>query len=120
MGGSTDWIFLRDSIASLTVSAAEELVEAPTDEVARRLWADTAKALGLDPALDPPIRIIKEKRATFAQTPAALLRRPAAATAWCNLLLAGDWTDTGFPATIEGAVRSGQKAARHLLESAGA
>ncbi len=111
VGGTAQWIFLRGEIVSLTVSAAEDLVDEPSEEIARKMWRDTARALELDPALDPPIRVIKEKRATFAQTPAALARRAPAHTAWANLLLAGDWTDTGYPATIESAVRSGRKAA---------
>ena len=78
----------------------------------RRLWADTAKALSLPPEPLPPLRVIKERRATFAQTPAALARRLPARTRWSNLFLAGDWTDTGYPATIESAVRSGRAAAR--------
>jgi uncharacterized protein with NAD-binding domain and iron-sulfur cluster len=56
--------------------------------------------------------VLKEKRATFAQTPEALARRAPAQTVWRNLFLAGDWTDTGYPATIESAVRSGRTAAR--------
>jgi uncharacterized protein with NAD-binding domain and iron-sulfur cluster len=63
----------------------------------------------------PPWRIVKEKRATFAQTPAQIARRPGPRTRWPNLVLAGDWTDTGLPATIEGAIRSGVTAAGLLL-----
>ncbi|HRK95995.1 MAG TPA: FAD-dependent oxidoreductase, partial [Rhodospirillales bacterium] len=59
----------------------------------------------------PPHRIVKEKRATFAQTPAEAARRPGARTGHANLFLAGDWTDTGLPATLEGSVRSGNTAA---------
>ena len=66
--------------------------------------------LPVEPA--PPLRVIKERRATFAQTPAALARRLPTRTRWSNLFLAGDWTDTGYPATIESAVRSGRAAAR--------
>jgi uncharacterized protein with NAD-binding domain and iron-sulfur cluster len=62
----------------------------------------------------PPWQIVKERRATFASTPAQLARRPKPATRWKNLFLAGDWTDTGLPATIEGAVRSGFAAAALL------
>ena len=62
--------------------------------------------------------MIKEKRATIAQTPAQNARRPAAKTRFGNLFLAGDWTKTGLPATIEGAIRSGQEAANLAAEFA--
>ncbi len=114
VGGATDWLFLRGDVVSLTVSAAEDLAERPAEEVAALLWRDTAQALGLDPQAEPMIRIIKEKRATLAQTPAALKLRPGPRTRWTNLALAGDWTDTGYPATIESAVRSGAAAAEVL------
>ena len=112
IGGTAQWLFLRHDVASLTVSAADALVEQPIDVLARRFWLDTSRALGLDYQIEPSIRVIKERQATFAQTPAQLARRPEPRTAWSNLLLAGDWTDTGFPATIEGAIRSGVTAAQ--------
>jgi uncharacterized protein with NAD-binding domain and iron-sulfur cluster len=59
----------------------------------------------------PPWQIVKEKRATFAATPAQDAKRPDARTRWPNVALAGDWVQTGLPATIEGAVRSGYRAA---------
>ena len=74
------------------------------------LWRDVAAVHGLPDAL-PPCRIVKEKRATFAATPAQNALRPPTMTCWSNLFLAGDWTDTGLPATIEGALRSGERAA---------
>lgn len=112
IGGTAHWIFLRGDVASVTVSGADALTEVPAPELASRLWADVARALDLDPAFEPPSRIIKERRATFSQSPANLRRRPGTRTRWRNLLLAGDWTDTGLPATIEGAIRSGQAAAK--------
>jgi uncharacterized protein with NAD-binding domain and iron-sulfur cluster len=66
----------------------------------------------------PPWQIVKEKRATFAATVEQANKRAPARTAWANLFLAGDWTDTGLPATIEGAVRSGHKAAELALARA--
>ena len=65
---------------------------------------------GLPSAL-PPWQIVRERRATFAATPQENAKRPGAATDWRNLVLAGDWTQTGLPATIEGAIRSGNRAA---------
>lgn len=116
VGGEAEWLFLRDEIASVTVSAADALAEEPADAIASRLWADVARALDqpIDPL--PPCRVIKEKRATFSQTPAEIERRAPTRTRLSNLHLAGDWTDTGLPATIEGAVRSGHFAADAVLD----
>jgi uncharacterized protein with NAD-binding domain and iron-sulfur cluster len=55
--------------------------------------------------------VIKEKRATFLPSPGLEALRPQARTKFDNLFLAGDWTATGYPATIEGAVISGRRAA---------
>jgi uncharacterized protein with NAD-binding domain and iron-sulfur cluster len=64
----------------------------------------------------PLWQIVKEKRATFAATPAQDARRPMAKTGWPNMFLAGDWTQTGLPATIEGALQSGETAAALALK----
>ncbi len=117
VGGTCQWLFVRDDIASVTVSAADALADEPSAAIAGRFWADVARALGLGDAPLPPHRIVKEKRATFAQTPEEVARRPDTRTAWRNLCLAGDWTDTGLPATVEGAVRSGWGAAEAVLST---
>jgi squalene-associated FAD-dependent desaturase len=111
IGGTAEWLFVRDELVSLTVSAADALADQSSETIAARLWADTAAALGLSATPQPPARIVKERRATFAQTPEQVARRPPAATRCANLFLAGDWTATGLPATIEGAIRSGNVAA---------
>ena len=111
VGGTAEWLFVREGLVSLTVSAADALADQPSEVIAARLWADTVAALGLPAQPQPPARIVKERRATFAQTPEQVARRPPAATRWSNLFLAGDWTATGLPATIEGAIRSGNLAA---------
>ena len=74
-------------------------------------------ALGLPEGTEePPCRVVKEKRATFLQTPENMARRPGTrGSGIANVLLAGDWTDPGLPATIEGAIRSGDVAARAAL-----
>jgi len=120
LGGTAEWLFARGRVASLTVSAAEALDVVSQEELAARLWRDTAAALSLPEAPMPPIRIVREKRATFAATPDAERRRPGPATRLKNLFLAGDWTDTGLPATIEGAIRSGFNAARAKSSCSGA
>ncbi len=111
IGGNAQWLIARDDIVSVTVSGADALVDRPTNDLLDLLWSDVGRALGIDTPR-PAARLIKERRATFAQTPANQRRRPPTATRYRNLFLAGDWTDTGLPATIEGAVRSGLTAAR--------
>jgi squalene-associated FAD-dependent desaturase len=114
IGGASEWLFLRGDVASVTVSAANALAGEDAETIAAKIWPEVAQALnlGLHTAHEtPPHRIIKEKRATFAQTPANLKLRPPTRTRLANLYLAGDWTDTGLPATIEGAIRSGFAAA---------
>lgn len=114
-GGLGQWLFVRGGVASVTVSAADDLAEEDNASIAGRLWADVALALGLGDVPLPPHRIVKEKRATFAQTPEQEKRRPGARTGLKNLFLAGDWTATGLPATIEGSIRSGRTAADMVL-----
>jgi len=110
IGTLTEWLFAFDDRLSVTISGADRLMDEPREALARKIWAEVAAATGL-PAASPPWQIVKEKRATFAATPAQEMRRPNAKTAWDNLWLAGDWTNTGLPATIEGSIRSGYKAA---------
>jgi len=110
LNGTVEWIFAFPGRVSVTISAGDRLVDTPREELAKSIWAEVASVTGLPPEL-PPWQIVRERRATFAATPAQDLKRPGAETAWRNLTLAGDWTDTGLPATIEGAIRSGNRAA---------
>ena len=117
IGGTAQWLFLRGEIVSVTISAADALIPVAAETLAPRIWADVAKALDLGDMPMPRSRIVKEKRATFAQTPESLDSRPPTTTSYDNLFMAGDWTDTDLPATIEGAVRSGFKAAANIEAS---
>ena len=115
VNGTAHWLFSRDGRLSATISAADALADVPAEELARRVWADVAAVTALPAAQLPPWQITTERDATFAALPEEERRRPAARTRWNNLTLAGDWTATGLPATIEGAIRSGRKAADLLL-----
>ena len=111
IGSTAEWIFAFADRISVTVSAADAIVEEDREALAALLWRDVSKVHNLSVPL-PPWQIVKEKRATFAATPEQAAKRPKSETSWRNLLLAGDWIDTGLPATLESAVRSGQKAAQ--------
>lgn len=115
-GGTAEWVFAFPDRISVTVSAADHLLGMESEALAALLWRDVAALHGL-PGPVPPCRIVKEKRATFAATPAQDALRPGCRTRWANLFLAGDWTDTGLPATIEGALRSGEAAAALAFSS---
>jgi squalene-associated FAD-dependent desaturase len=116
IGGTAEWVFAFHDRLSVTISGADTIVDQDREALARTLWQDVAAVHRLGPDL-PPWQIVKERRATFAATPEQAKKRAGAETAWQNLFLAGDWTDTGLPATIEGSVRSGQKAAALALRT---
>ncbi len=114
VGGVAEWVFTRPGIASVTVSAGERYAAWSGSQLITAIWQDVARYFALDPATIPPHRLVKEKRATFAATPAQALRRPKARTNWQNLLLAGDWTQNELPSTIEGSIRTGLRAAQMI------
>jgi len=117
IGGTAEWLFVRGDIVSITISAANKHVSKSAEEIINLTWSDVASALGLDVNTPKQARVVKEKRATFAQTPESLKLRAKTNTDISNLKLAGDWTDTGIPATIEGAIRSGYAAADSILNN---
>jgi len=116
VGGLSEWIFVRNGVASVTISCAERYSDTAVRDMADPIWREIAGIYDLDPEKLPPHRIFKEKYATFAATPEQDLLRPLAYDfRWRNLALAGEWTATGLPSTIEGAIRSGIKAAQVVL-----
>jgi len=115
LNATTEWIFAFPGRLSVTISAGDRLIDTPRENLARTIWDEVKAATGLCAEL-PPWQIVRERRATFAATPAQDARRPGARTSWRNLALAGDWTDTGLPATIEGAIRSGNRAAELVAQ----
>jgi squalene-associated FAD-dependent desaturase len=115
LNGTAEWLFAFEGRLSVTVNGAERLLDTPHEALAATVWAEVAQAASLPVAPMPAWQVVVEKRATFAALPDQETRRPGTRTRWNNLMLAGDWTATGLPATIEGAIRSGQKAADTLL-----
>jgi squalene-associated FAD-dependent desaturase len=112
INGTVEWIFAFADRLSVTISGADRLVDTPRETLAQTIWREVATVARIsDTEAPPPWQIVRERRATFAALPAQEKKRPGATTAWRNLWLAGDWTATGLPATIEGAIRSGERAA---------
>jgi squalene-associated FAD-dependent desaturase len=110
INSTTEWVFAFPGRVATTISAGDRLIDTPRDALARTIWSEVAAATGLPSDL-PPWQIVRERRATFAATPEQDALRPGPQTRFTNVLLAGDWTNTGLPATIESAIRSGRRAA---------
>ncbi|MBW0445887.1 hydroxysqualene dehydroxylase HpnE [Paraburkholderia phenoliruptrix] len=115
VNGTAQWLFAFDGRLAATVYGAQELIDTPAEDLAARVWAEVAQAANLPAAAMPAYQVVIDRNATFAALPDQETLRPGTRTRWNNLMLAGDWTATGLPATIEGAIRSGQKAADTLL-----
>lgn len=142
INGTAEWVFAFDDRLSVTISGADRLLDIDRETLAETIWRDVARTVwGEFRAADtkvssaslaslassvpdmfyaahpmPRWQIVREKRATFAALPEQDAKRPGTLTGWNNLFLAGDWTRTGLPATIEGAIRSGNRAATAIQE----
>ncbi|WP_323119167.1 hydroxysqualene dehydroxylase HpnE [Burkholderia alba] len=114
VGGVADWLFAFDGRLSVSVRDAGHLLDTPHDTLAETLWRDAARAAGLPAQRLPAWQLSAEREAGFAAVPEQEMKRSGTRTRWPNLVLAGDWIATGRPATIEGAIRSGQQAADAL------
>jgi squalene-associated FAD-dependent desaturase len=110
VNGTVEWLFAFPEHLSVTISGADRLLDTPREELSSQIWREVAAIAGIAGPL-PAWQIVRERRATFAALPRENAKRPGARTDWSNLFLAGDWTATGLPATIEGAIRSGNRAA---------
>lgn len=124
------WLFDRAQLAgdtkagelAVVTSAATGLAERNRRQLIEALIDQVAEQAARHPARLPAMpevaaaELFIEKRATFAAVPG--LTRPLNTTPWATLALAGDWTDTGYPGVLEGAVRSGLQAARVLNPAA--
>jgi zeta-carotene desaturase len=103
---------------AVTISAGDELEDISNEELLSRVWDDIQSCY--DAAKKAKIlhhRIIRDKRATFLATPSLEAKRPSNRTHIDNLCLAGDWTNTKLPATIEGAAISGKMAANIIIKN---
>jgi hypothetical protein len=114
INATTEWIFAFPGRLSVTISNADRLMDVPRAMLAQTIWQEVSRVAGVTGEM-PPWQIVRERRATFAATPEENAKRPSPRTRWRNLFLAGDWTATGLPATLESAARSGHRAAELVL-----
>ncbi|MER3524635.1 MAG: hypothetical protein C4326_11385 [Ignavibacteria bacterium] len=124
IGRRVQWVFNKRKIArkehpsghvSCVISDAGEFVDLSNERLIRLAVEDLRTLHARVPEPTHAV-VIREKRATFACTPDADRLRPSHRTSWANVFLAGDWTNTGLPATIEGAILSGERSAYLVAE----
>ncbi len=119
------WIFNRAAMGgggdsghhlAISISGARDEIAIPRDELAATMRAELEHLLPAAARAElVGSAVVKEPEATFAARPGQAAGRPETATPLERVALAGAWTATGWPATMEGAVRSGIRAARHAM-----
>jgi hydroxysqualene dehydroxylase len=109
------WVFNKGTHLTLVISDANEYNDFNKEEIIKLVKRELDQYLSIKESDIRAIKIIKEKRATFIPEEEVLDKRPVTATKYRNFYLAGDWINTGLPATIEGAVKSARVAADAIL-----
>lgn len=108
------------SYIELVISSSKTLIEKSRAEIVELTLAEVREFFPAARAANlVKSTVVKELNATYSPRPGIDAHRPAAATEWPRVFLAGDWTATGWPATMEGAVRSGYLAAEAIARAAG-
>jgi len=109
------WIFNKGDHINVVISDADYLAEKSKDEILNLIIDELSIYTSIKKENITNYKIIKEKRATFVPDKNSLSKRPQPTTKIKNLILAGDWIDTGLPSTIESAAKSGRLAADIVL-----
>ena len=109
------WIFVKENHINIVISDADYLVDKTKEEILKFVIEELVQYTSIKDEDIQRYKIIKEKRATFVPNINTLDKRPNNKTPIKNLFLAGDWTNTGLPSTIESAVKSGRMAAELVL-----
>lgn len=122
IGTRTQWIFRKSKQhLSLVISGADEfkITELSNEQIFEICVSDMKKCVtGFDKSFVEDYKVIREKKATFIPDKSSSKARPGSRTDVNNFFIAGDWTDTGLPSTIEGAVKSGRICAELIEKSA--
>ncbi len=99
------WIFNKENHINLVISDADYLIDKPAEEIYKMCVGELIKYTKLKESDFSHYKVLKEKRATFVPSNKINYIRPSSNTKIANLFLAGDWSDTGLPSTIESAVK---------------
>ncbi|MGB5892887.1 MAG: hydroxysqualene dehydroxylase HpnE [Ignavibacteriaceae bacterium] len=105
------WIFNKGNHINIVISDADYLIDKSAEDIYKMCVGELIKYTKLEESDFSQYKVLKEKRATFIPSNKIINTRPSSKTKITNLFLAGDWTDTGLPSTIESAVKSGRVAA---------
>ena len=116
IGSPVHWIFNKGTHLNLVISDADDLIKKDDEELFEIVCSELKSFVNLDKDMITGCKVIKEKRATFIPSNDIINKRPSQQTAIKNLILAGDWVDTGLPATIESAVKSGRQASELIIK----
>lgn len=108
------WVFYKEDHISCIISDSDSLINTEPEDIYKLALKELTERGLFKPSDFTGYKVIKEKRATFIPDSSNLSKRPVLKTPFTNLILAGDYTDTALPATIEGAVKSGVNAAEFI------
>lgn len=119
LGSEVQWVFkVKSDQLCLVISAASEIAEMNKEQIIDLAVKELHNSFpGLISAKITGSRVIKEMKATFIPNSHSIAARPASKTVIKNLFIAGDWTDTGLPATIEGAIKSSKTCVNEIIKS---
>ena len=108
------WIFIKKDHVSVTISAANKLNHYSSEDIARLIWSEVEKSLSIKKEM-PDFQVIKEKKATYNQSPSNIKLINNMKILPENLSIAGDWTQKNLPSTIESAILSGKNSLKNII-----
>jgi hydroxysqualene dehydroxylase len=116
INSNVHWIFNHNDHITIVISDANDIIDKSREELFAIIIDELTKFTYIKKSDVKHIKIIKEKRATIIPSNDIIDKRPKSNTEIRNLFLAGDWTETNLPSTIESAVKSGRVAAENVLQ----
>ena len=111
----TQWIFIKKDHISVTISYANSLNNKNPDDIIKKVWSEVKECLKISEVNVPEYKILKEKMATYSQSPSNWIKVQKIKNLPENLILSGDWTEKNLPSTIESSILSGKNSINKLL-----